>query len=69
MNLAILPPKFVTHVVWDTCMYIPHDTHFEEYCFLSTENKLMHNTMPLCITDSDLVLNFFPNIKILKKNC
>ena len=25
--------------------------------------------MPLCITDSDLVVDFFPNFKILKKNC
>ena len=62
-------------------MYIPHGTHFEEYCFLSSENKLMHNTMPLCIADIDLVVDFskyqnfeekllifFPNIKILKKN-
>ena len=49
-------------------MYILHGTHFEEYCFLSSENKLMHNTMPLCIADSDLVLDFFRNIKILKTN-
>ena len=30
-----------------TCMIARH-VH-EEYCFLSYENKLMHNTMPLCI--------------------
>ena len=29
----------------------------------------MHNNMPQCITDSDLVVDFFPNIKILKKKC
>ena len=66
-------------------MYIPHGTHFEEYCFLSYWYLKISKCIILCryvlqtviwwwifskFQDfEEKLLLFFPNIKILKKHC